>query len=79
MYKRQLEYLAGRGQDEKLIQFYLEHAYQRMFKSGRNVRFAISYLEQGNTLFPGDARIKAALIEAYTATGNTAKANALKG
>ncbi len=77
--KQYLEYLAGRGQDEKLIQFYLEHAYQRMFKSGRNVRFAISYLEQGNTLFPGDGRIKAALIEAYTATGNTAKANALKG
>ena len=75
--KEYITYLEGRRNDGKLIQWYLDYPYNRMFKTGRNIGWALSYLEHGYNLFPGDGRLRQALKEAYISTGNTGKANAL--
>lgn len=68
------DYLADRGKQTEVKDFYYDLGYNELSKNRRNYKWAIHYLTKAYTLDASDQRIRQALGESYRFSGNEAKA-----
>jgi len=68
------EYLNGSRDPVKLLDFYHDLGYNRLYRAKGNAQWAVHYLKLGYSLNSGDPKIKKALFDIYTAIGNSQEA-----
>jgi len=67
-------YLNDSRDPGKLLDFYHDLGYNRLYLTKRNSQWAVHYLKLGYELNSGDPKIKKALFDIYTAVGNSQEA-----
>lgn len=68
------EYLNGRADASKMLNFYYDLGYNKLYKAKRNYQYAVHFLNFGYSLDSSNPNIRKALFEVYSAAGNPQKA-----